>query len=231
MTAELSIVIPTLDAADRIGPCLAALAEPLGEGLIRELILADGGSSDDIGAVADAVGAELVRAPRGRGTQLAAGAAAARGGWLLFLHADTVPEPGWAHAVRAHMRDHPDNAGWFRLRFDATGLSPRIVARWANLRARHLGLPYGDQGLLIRRDLYMRVGGHPPVPLMEDVALARALRGRLRVLDSVAVTSAARYEAEGWLLRGLRNWSLLMRYLMGAKPDSLVSRYEGGRHG
>jgi rSAM/selenodomain-associated transferase 2 len=231
MPAELSIVVPTLNATHRIGPCLGALSEALGEGLVRELILADGGSSDGIEAVADAVGARLVKARRGRGTQLAAGVRAARGRWLLVVHADTVLAPGWAGAVRRHMAQDPDRAGHFRLEFDHGGLPARMVAGWANFRARWLGLPYGDQGLLISRTLYDAVGGYPELPLMEDVELARALRGRLRPIPLAAVTSAERYLAEGWVQRGLRNWGVMLRWMAGVPAEALAARYEGRRNG
>lgn len=224
MRAPLSVVIPTLEAADRIGPCLAALGEGLE--LVREVILADGGSEDAIGAVAEASGARLIQAPCGRGSQLAAGAAAATAEWLLFLHADSVLEPGWPDPVRRFLR-HDDRAGWFSLRFDATGTAPRLVAGWANLRAR-AGLPYGDQGLLIPVRLYRRVGGFPTVPLMEDVALARTLgRQRLAPVGHGVVTSAERYRREGWLRRGARNLTTLALYGAGVPPDRLVARYRG----
>ncbi len=224
MAAPVSVVIPTLDAAERIGPCLVALAEAAADGLIREVIFADGGSSDAIAEIADAVGARLLPCPRGRGPQLAAGAAAARGDWLLFLHADTVLSPGWAAAARRHMDRRPDAAGWFALRFDAPGPAARIVAGWANLRARLFGLPYGDQGLLVPARLYRKVGGHPPIPLMEDVALVRRLP--LRPIEAQALTSADRYRRDGWLRRGARNLSTLILYFAGAAPDKLARRYE-----
>ncbi len=135
MTAPVSVVIPTLEAADRIGPCLGALGAAVMEGVIHEVIVADGGSADAIAEVAEAVGARLVTAPRGRGKQLAAGARAARGDWLLFLHADTVLAPGWGAAVLAHVRARPERAGYFALRFDAPGPMAGVVAGWANLRA------------------------------------------------------------------------------------------------
>jgi rSAM/selenodomain-associated transferase 2 len=227
MSAPVSVVIPVLNAADRIGPCLGALTEGLMAGLIRELILADGGSEDGIAGVADAAGARLVEAPRGRGPQLAAGAAAARGDWLLFLHADTVLEPGWAAAVHAHLRERPGVAGYFTLRFDAEGLAPRLVAGWANLRSAVLGLPYGDQGLLVSRALYREAGGHPPIPLMEDVALVRRLgRRRLARIGTEAVTSAERYAHEGWSRRGGRNLVTLALYFLGTPPERLAQRYE-----
>lgn len=226
MTAPVSVVIPTLNAADGLGPCLGALTEGLMRGLVAELVLADGGSSDAIAAVADAAGARLVRAPRGRGAQLAAGAAAARADWLLFLHADTVLGPGWAEAAARHVAGPADRAGWFRLAFDSNHPMARVTAGWANLRARALGLPFGDQGLLIHRTLYASAGGHPAIPLMEDVALARALRGRLMALDATATTSAERYARDGWLRRGARNLSTQALWFAGADPARLARRYD-----
>ncbi len=228
MRAPLSIVIPTLNASADLGPTLAALGEGLQAGLLREVIFSDGGGDARIAMVAEAAGAILVQGPPGRGGQLARGAAAAKGEWLLFLHADTWLAEGWAKAVAAHMQGFPDHAGWFRLRFRAKGAAPRIVAAWANLRSR-LGLPYGDQGLLIRHDLYRRVGGYPEIALMEDVALARRLRGRLRALAGTALTDAVRYERAGWLRQSLRNGWRLVRFLAGVPAERLARGYREGR--
>ena len=190
------------------------------------MIFADGGSTDGTEAIADATGATFLPAPRGRGPQLRAAAETARGEWLLFLHADTVLSDDWVAAARAHMAHGGARAGWFRLRFDAKGVAPRLVAGWANLRSR-LGLPYGDQGLLIHRALYRKVDGYPPFPLMEDVSIVRALgRRRLARLNAIATTSADRYEAAGWLRRGARNLLTLARYFLGANPETLAKSYE-----
>lgn len=229
MHAPVSVVIPTLNAAARLGPCVEALGEGLIAGVVRELVIADGGSSDEIAGVAEALGARLVRAPQGRGTQLAAGARVATGKWLLFLHADTVVAPGWASAVVSHIGTQPGKAGYFRLRFDHGGSMARFVAGWANLRSRFLGLPYGDQGFLVSRAVYDAVGGYPEIPLMEDVTLARRLgRARLAQLDGDAVTSAERYAARGWTRRGALNLWTLVLYFSGVAPERLVRRYERG---
>ncbi len=226
MSAPVSAVIPTLDAADRIGPCLAALAEGAIEGLVREVVIADGGSSDAIAEIAEGVGARLVTAPPGRGTQLRAGVAAASADWLLVLHADTTLSPGWSAAVRAHIAAGPARAAHARLRFDSPKLMARVTERWANLRSRLFGLPYGDQGLLIHRTLYDAVGGYPDQPLFEDVEIARRLgRARLAALPVVATTSPERYDREGWMLRGARNILMVSRYLAGADPARLARRY------
>ncbi|PWE32012.1 glycosyl transferase [Maritimibacter sp. 55A14] len=228
MRAPVSIIIPTLDASATLGPALGALWEGMETGLIREVVVSDGGSDDATAEIARQAGAIWVTGRAGRGGQLARGAAAAGGEWLLFVHADTVLLPGWAAAARAHMRDHPDRAGWFRLTFDAPGPAPRWVACWANLRARLLRLPYGDQGLLVPRALYDACGGFPDIPLMEDVALARRIGRRMRPLDAVARTGAERYLAEGWFRRGARNVGTLARYLAGADPADLAARYGRG---
>jgi len=230
MSAPVSVVIPTLEGADRIGPCLGALGEAVMEGVIHEVIVADGGSSDAIAEVVEAVGAKLVTAPRGRGPQFAAGAQAARGDWLLFLHADTVLAPGWGAAVLAHIQARPGQAGYFTLRFDAPGPMARIVTGWANLRSALFALPYGDQGLLVSRALYDKTGGYRPIPLMEDVALVRRIgRRRLARLRVAAVTSAARYAADGWLRRGWRNLTTLALYFLGVDPERLARRYSRSR--
>ena len=226
MSAPVSVVIPTLDAAAEIGPCLAALTEGVAEGVVGEVILADGGSGDDIAAVADGTGARLVEAERGRGTQLRTGVEAARGAWLLVLHADTVLPAGWSGAVAAHMAHHPEKAAHFGLAFDEGTFPARLVAGWANLRSALFALPYGDQGLLIPRPLHDRVGGYPAIPLMEDVAIVRTIgRRRLRRLAPCAVTSAARYRRQGWMRRGWRNLSTLGLWFLGVPPERLAERY------
>lgn len=199
--------------------------EGLEQGLICELIVVDGGSDDTTGAIAQAWGARVIDTAPSRGGQLRAGCAQAKGAWLLVIHADTVLEKGWSVAVANHLSR--EQAGWFRLRFDARGIAPALVAGWANLRS-HLGLPYGDQGLLLLRDLYEAVGGYPDQPLMEDVAMARALRGQLCALDAVAVTSAGKYRAQGWVTRGGRNLITLVRYALGASPEKLAQGYRRG---
>jgi rSAM/selenodomain-associated transferase 2 len=222
MRAPISVIIPTLDAEADLPACLAALVEGLEAGLIRELIISDGGSTDATSEIAQAWGADTVTGPAGRGGQLRRGCAAAQGAWLLVLHADTVLAPGWTGAVRDHLVG--DAAGWFRLRFDRGGLPGRLVAGWANLRS-HLGLPYGDQGLLLPTPLYNAAGGYPDQPLMEDVALARALRGRLQPLGCDAITSAVKYRRQGWLRRGGRNLWTLLRYGAGVSPERLAQAY------
>ncbi len=225
MRAALSVVIPTLNAGGALAVCLPPLMEGLQAGVIRELIISDAGSTDTTVQIAEEVGAMVVTGAPSRGGQLRRGAAAAAGDWVLFLHADTELPAGWADAVLDHIEAHPDTAAYFRLTFLETGLGARWVAGWANLRAKWFDLPYGDQALLIPRALYDQVGGFADQPLMEDVAMARALRGRLRALPLSVRTSGAKYVQEGWLRRGRRNLWCLLRYLCGADPHVLAQSY------
>lgn len=220
MPAPISVVIPTLDAARTLPDTVASLMEGLEAGLIRELVVTDGRSTDGTRDLADEIGAVLVEGPDSRGGQLRRGCAVARGDWIFVLHADTQLAPGWTKEVVRHLRT--GHAGWAHLRFDRGG---RIVAGWANFRSRVFGLPYGDQGLLVPRTLYEEVGGYPDQPLMEDVALARALRGRLRPMAVVAVTSGEKFRRQGWLRRGGRNLWTLVRWAAGVDPNRLAESY------
>ena len=226
-SAPLSVVIPTLDAAATLPATLAAFGEATG--LVHEIIVADGGSRDGTVALAEALGARVISAPRGRGSQLAAGAAGANGAWLCFLHADTRLEPGWSAAV-ARFIDDPasrERAAYFVYRLDDAATSARRLERLVAWRGRALGLPFGDQGLILARELYLTLGGMPPLPLMEDVALVRRIgRRRLVALEAAAVTSAARYRREGYIRRPLRNLCCLGLYFLGV-PPRLIERIYG----
>lgn len=222
MRAPISVIVPVLNAQTTLGGCLQALMEGLEAGLIRELIVCDGGSDDATADVAKDWGAEVIVSAPSRGGQLQAGCAAAKGDWLLVLHADTVLQAGWVAPVARHLQS--SKAGWFTLAFDARGLAPVLVAGWANLRSQ-FGLPYGDQGLLISRQLYDQIGGYSDIPLMEDVAIARALTGQLAKVDAVAVTSAAKFQTQGWVRRGLRNLWTLVQYFAGRDVQKLAQAY------
>lgn len=227
-TPPLSIIIPTLDAAAALPATLAALAEGRERGLIREVLVVDGGSRDATVALAQQGGAQIVAAPRGRGAQLAIGGAAASGAWLLFLHGDTRLGPGWAAAVAAFIADaaQTERAGYGRFRLDDAGAAARRVEAVVAWRCRVLALPYGDQGLLIAAPLYRAIGGFRPLPLMEDVDLVRRLgRRRLVALGVDAVTSAARYRRGGYVRRPLRNLGCLTLYFLGLPPRMLERLY------
>jgi rSAM/selenodomain-associated transferase 2 len=226
----ISIVIPTLNAMPRLADCLAALVSGLCDGLVREAIVVDGTSNDQSAQLATDMGCKVVVLPpqaRGRGQQLRAGAQAASGDWLLFLHADTVLQEGWVRAVGNHIANQPDKAAYFQLAFEQSGAGARRVARFANMRARALVLPYGDQGLLISRALYDVIGGFSGIPLMEDVDIVRRLGRRLLVpLTAIAQTSGEKFARGGWWARPARNSMLLAAYMLGVRPDVLARWYK-----
>lgn len=228
----ISVIIPTLNADDGLAACLTALIPAAVEGLVREVIVVDGGSSDRTLKIIEQSGAELVRSPPGRGEQLGTGAARARGPWLLFLHADTVLETGWEREVSALM-ERVDNgrrettAASFRFALDDLGFWPRMVEAGVALRCALFRLPYGDQGLLIPKQLYQQVGGYSQLPLMEDVDLVRRIgRRRMMVLRSRAVTSAVRYQRDGYVRRSIRNLSCFTLYLLRV-PVRVIARLYG----
>lgn len=217
----ITAVIPTLNAARTLPAALAALGDGVAEALV-----VDGGSGDATGAVAAAAGARVLSAPRGRGTQLAAGIAAARAPWLLLLHADTVLAPGWRAAAAAHIAAGPGQAGYFRFALDSADPRARRLEHVVALRCRLFALPYGDQGLLIHRDLLDAVGGMRALPLMEDVDLARRIgRARLVGLAASAVTSADRWERDGWWRRSVRNLACLAAWFAGVPPARIARWY------
>ena len=223
----LSIVIPTLNAAGELPATLELLVAGAVDGLVAQLVIADGGSDDPTLAIADAAGADIVHTEAGRGGQLAAGAGRARGDWLLFLHADTRLDPGWVGKVKVFIGEKgPECAGYFRFALDDERFRARLLEHAVAVRSRAFALPYGDQGLLISRSLYDRIGGFAPLPLMEDVAIARRLGHRhLRPLAARAVTSAARYRRDGYTRRALRNLTCLAGYFLGVKPARLLRLY------
>lgn len=217
---KISVVIPTLNAAATLSATIGSL------GPVADLVVADGGSTDDTAAVARAAGARLITAPRGRGTQIAAGIATARQDWLLLLHADTTLDPAWRAVAGAHMRDRPDEAGYFHFALRGGDPRARRLERMVAWRCRVLALPYGDQGLLIHRRVLDAAGGMRPLPLMEDVDLVRRLgRGRLRALDANAVTSAAKWERDGWTRRSARNLLCLGLWFLGVPPGQIARLY------
>ena len=225
----ISIVIPTLNAQSRLGACLSALAQGAVAGLVKEALVVDAGSTDGTPLIADAAGARLIKSPAGRGIQLMTGAKAARGDWLLFLHADSVLDETWTEEV-ASVLCNPRQASVFRLRFDQRHWRARLVASGAMVRARAFSLPYGDQGLLISRTLYDEIGGYQPWALFEDVDLIERLvkqhgREALHFFSTEIETSADRYETNGYAAQVLRNFQLVLRYKMGASSDRLAKEY------
>lgn len=225
---RFSIVIPALNEAARIAAtvadCLALRPEP-------EVIVADAASEDGTARLAARAGARVVRAAqRGRSPQMNAGAARARGEWLVFLHADTrIPAAAWAALVAVAEAGGAD-FGAFRRRWSPPSRLLDAGSWLAAWRGRLAGVFLGDQAIFVRRALFERAGGYAPILLFEDVELCRRLRrlGRGRLIEAEVITSRRRFEAEGDLRRWARNVLLWLRYWLGADPDRLARLYYPG---
>jgi len=220
---RITAVIPTLDEEENIGPCLALLATQAGP---LEVVVADGGSTDRTVAIATAVpGVQVVHAPRGRGTQMNAGARAATGEILWFVHADCRPPAGAATAIRRTLACDAVSGGAFRFALAGRRWGYRVVEWGVRLRCRLFGLPYGDQGLFLRRSLFESLGGFRAVPIFEDLYLVRELRrrGRVVTLPAPLPTSPRRCARDGILRTVLRNQALLVGERLGVAPERLAA--------
>jgi rSAM/selenodomain-associated transferase 2/rSAM/selenodomain-associated transferase 1 len=222
----LSVVVCALNDAARLGATLDAL----GSSSDVEVIVADGGSNDATGAIALARGATVVAAPRGRAAQFNLGAARASGEALLFLHADTRGPATYREEIHECLARTGVAAGAFGFATDFRSPSMRIVAASTNVRARLFQLPYGDQGLFMRRKIFHRAGGFPPIPIMEDYAFVRRLQrlGRIAIAPSAAVTSGDRWQRLGVWRTTLRNARIVALYELGTTPERLASLYRRG---
>lgn len=222
--ATLSVVVPTLDEA----PSLPALLTSLrGEGAPEEVLVVDGGSADGTRALAREHGARVLRTERGRGAQLARGAAASVGELLLFLHADTRLAPDTLPALRRAFEDPGRIATGMQQSVEHPARFYRIVEAAADARVRR-GWVYGDSGLCVRRAAYDAVGGFRDVELFEDLDLSRRLRRRGRVelaAGARLIVSARRWESEGRLRRTFVNWALTAAFLAGVPARRLVRYY------
>jgi rSAM/selenodomain-associated transferase 2 len=221
---RLSVVVPTLDEADGIAAHLAALAPLRERG--AEVIVVDGGSRDGTPALARPLADEILTAPRGRASQMNAGAEAASGDVLLFLHADTLLPPDADRLVAEALAGGPE---WGRFDVAIEGSHPllRVVARAMNLRSRLTGIATGDQAIFVTAGTFRAVGGYAAIPLMEDIALSRALKRRSRpaCLSAKATTSGRRWETRGVVRTILAMWRLRAAFFLGADPRRLAAAY------
>lgn len=221
---RLSIIVPTLDEAARIGTLLESL-QPARRGG-HELIVADGGSTDATCRIAAPLADRVFEAPRGRARQMNAGAALASGEALLFLHADTVLPHG---AVEAACAALAAGARWGRFDVAIAGVHAMlpVIAATMNLRSRLTGIATGDQAMFVRRHVFDAAGGFPPIALMEDIALSRRLRreGRPACLRLRVTTSGRRWERHGVWRTILLMWRLRLAYRLGADPARLAAQY------
>jgi rSAM/selenodomain-associated transferase 2 len=220
---RISLIIPTLNEALNIARALER-ARALGP---HEVLVADGGSDDGTAELACAAGATVIEAPRGRARQQNAAASAATGDVLLFLHADCWLAPGGLEQIAGMLRDEGVLGGAFRHCIEAPGVLYRIIERGNSLRVRWFKLPYGDQGIFLRREIFQKLGGFPDVRLMEDVLLMRKLRkiSPVPILRGPLYIDARRWKRQGVIRQTLRNWSILAAERLGVSPDRLAEYY------
>jgi rSAM/selenodomain-associated transferase 2 len=218
---KLSVVIPTWNEAENLAATLAAL--PPG----AEVVVADGGSIDGTVEIARRAGARVIASEAGRARQMNQGARETRGDTLLFLHADAALGSGAGEAIEEALADPRVVGGFFRLRIQSSRCALRLASWGSNFRARVLLLPYGDQGLFLRRSVYEEVGGFPDVPFLEDVALIRMLRrrGRLAALDVTLTTGDRHWRELGVALSTLLDWTAVGLYFLGVSPSTLAPSY------
>lgn len=219
---KVTVIVPTLNEGASIGSVLRDLRRT--EGL--EIIVSDGGSTDNTLAIAERL-ATILKSKPGRGCQMNAGAAKASGDILLFLHADTRLPENWKECLLSAMSDRRVAAGAFSLSIDSARLSYKIISSTANLRSRLTNIPYGDQGIFVRRSIFEKIGGFKEITIMEDVDLMRRLKkvGKVVLLKDKVKTSARRWEKEGFVYTTIRNWLLLTLYYLGVPPERLYNFY------
>ncbi|MEO8059948.1 MAG: TIGR04283 family arsenosugar biosynthesis glycosyltransferase [Burkholderiales bacterium] len=224
MSGRISIIVPVLNEVMAIAATLDALAPLRAEG--HELVVVDGGSTDGTLALCGSRADRVVKAPRGRARQMNAGAAAAQGAVLLFLHADTQVPPASARLVMAAMAS---GAVWgrFDVRIDGGSAMFPVIASLMNWRSRLSGIATGDQAIFVRRDAFERVGGFPDQPLMEDIELSRRLRAVARpaCLRARVLTSGRRWESRGVWPTIVLMWRLRWRYWRGVPAEELARAY------
>jgi len=224
---KLSIIIPTLNEAPVLGATLEKAAASS-----AEIVVVDGGSTDGTVSLARQYTSNVVISPPGRGIQQDFGARRATGDVFLFLHADTRVPAGFQRLITHALQAPHVVFGAFQLRIVPSSPLLDGIALMANLRSRFLKMPYGDQGLFVRRSMYLHVGGFRHWPLMEDVDFVRRLNrmGAFRLVPRPVETSARRWEQETPVFTTLRNWSLLIRYFLGVSPLALARHYRNPRY-
>ena len=224
----ISVVIPTLNEESLIARCITSVKSERAD---CEIIVADGGSSDGTQAAAEIFpDVSVIRAARGRGGQMNAGAAAAKGNVLLFLHADTVLQEGWSTELQSASEEKGIAGGAFTFRIDYPAGRYRLTEYWVNLRCRLFSLPYGDQGIFIKRDTFEALGGYKEIPLMEDVDIVERMKvlGRIAILKKEACVNPRKWVREGWVRTSVRNQLIMLLYRLGADPSYLARLYYGG---
>lgn len=221
----ISVIIPALNEELHIERCIDSLRA---EGFSGDIIVADGGSIDRTKEIAlSHTGVIVVESPKGRGTQMNAGSAAATGDILIFLHADTVLEQGWSRELSAALDDPSVVGGAFRFCIDNPSAKYRLVEAWVHMRCRLCRLPYGDQAIFIRKTAFQELGGYKEIPLMEDVDIIGQMKklGSISMLQKRAVTSGRRWVRKGIFRTAAINQMTMLMFHLGVSPEKLARLY------
>jgi rSAM/selenodomain-associated transferase 2 len=221
---RISVIVPVLNEEKSIAETLQTLQQLKPD----ELIVVDGGSTDGTREICQRLGVELYPSPPGRARQMNFGAQRASGDVLLFLHADTRLPPSAFDDIRTALQDRKVLGGRFDIRLDSPRPLLKLIGFMISLRSRLSKVGTGDQAIFVRREIFRELGGYPDIPLMEDVALSRALkrRGTVACLRSRVVSSARRWETDGIGRTIWKMWTLKTLYLLGISPVRL-KRYYG----
>jgi len=224
---DISVIIPVLNDEEALDLALSSTQDCTGV----ERIVVDGGSSDGTPSVAQSRGVKILHSPAGRARQMNTGAEVAEGEFLVFLHADTRLPEGFDHHVRRILTQAGVAAGAFQLQIDAPSVRLRLIEKAANWRSQYLHMPYGDQAIFLRADLFREMGGFPDLPIMEDLELIRRLRGRGRIViaPAAALTSARRWKKLGVLRTTLINQLMILGFYLGIEPSRLARWYSAKR--
>ncbi len=220
---DISVIIPVLNDAESLDLALGSTQDYTGV----ECIVVDGGSSDESAEVAQSRGVKVLHSPPGRARQMNAGAEVAEGRFLLFLHADTRLPEGFDGHVRQILTGSGVAAGAFQLQIDAPSARLRLIEKAANWRSRYLQMPYGDQAIFLRKELFREMGGFPDLPIMEDFQLICRLQGegRIVIAPAAVVTSGRRWKKLGALRTTLLNQLMILGFYLGLEPARLARWY------
>jgi glycosyltransferase involved in cell wall biosynthesis len=212
----ISVVIPTLNDEAYLVRTLTTLVPAVVDGLVKDVIIVDGGSEDSTLEIAESTGCTIISTDANRGLQLWQGCREAKGEWLLILHPDSQLSEGWMDHVRTHMSTHPLRAGYFKLNFDDPSWFSSLWSELVAFNARWLAMPSGDHGLFLSRALYESVGGYKDQVAFEDLSIDLALgRSRLKPISAALTTDGTRFRRSSWYFSlGGKFFSLIL-YLLG----------------
>ncbi|OGP30005.1 MAG: hypothetical protein A2073_04195 [Deltaproteobacteria bacterium GWC2_42_11] len=218
---HISVIIPALNEEAHIERAILSASDA------DEVIVVDGGSNDATVSITEKLGAKVIISKKGRGVQQDAGAKEAKGDALLFLHADTMLPEGWKESVAQIFTDGNIVGGAFLLGINSDNPLLKFINRIANIRAKYLGLIYGDQAILVKKDKFFSIGGFRGLPIMEDVDLIRRLRrhGTVKLLKEKVLTSQRRWYKKGLISTTLKNWFYLFLYYIGVSPERIYRLY------